>query len=119
MKPAPSLPALFHKPLRNCHPSERDSGARQRRGFSPGAAVRHSQNARVQQGRGIVQNTLFFHFLGSAFPVSQNTLFFHSLQFIPPSSSSREELEKKVEFSRLNSGKNLRKQGSKFGGEIF
>jgi len=64
----PACQRFFYKTLRNCHPSQRVStpprnsnfGARgKRRGFSPGAAARHSQSARAHMDS--YPKTTFFH----------------------------------------------------------
>jgi len=56
----PACQRCFYKPLKNCHPASGFRARGKRRGFSPGAAARHSQYARVYAE--FVQNTLFFIF---------------------------------------------------------
>jgi len=81
--------------LKNCHPASGFRARGKRRGFSPGAAARHSQYARVYAE--FVQNTLFFIFSSSAW-------------------GGVAELEKKSWVQPAEPKRNMGKIGPKFGG---
>ena len=67
----PACQRCFYKPFRNCSPASEFRARGKRRGFSPGAAARHSQYARVYTE--FVQKPTFFGiFLSSSWGLTHN-----------------------------------------------